>query len=171
VSAARERPAIFILAVTQVPPLPLSRPVPFSQCPPGSSRALPERFRRRSPPARLPLRRANFSRRPLRQRGWNALLPSTVAPGVAQVTVTNATGTSASYPIAVNALQPGLLATPAFVIGGRQYVAALFPEGVPSRSLSERFQACSRNRQNAHFQCRWCMTAWRPVIRGSINSM
>ena len=40
--------------------------------------------------------------------------------------MTSTGGTSASYTITVNALEPGLLAPPSFNIGGTQYVTALF---------------------------------------------
>ncbi|MBI4875958.1 MAG: hypothetical protein HY822_15080 [Acidobacteria bacterium] len=59
----------------------------------------------------------------------NALVPSNLAPGVHQVTVTTATGTSAPYTITVKAAQPGLLAPAAFRAGGRQYAAALIGDG------------------------------------------
>ena len=78
----------------------------------------------------------------------NALVPSNVATGQQQITVTTAIGTSNSYPVTVNATAAGLLAPVApvdFNIGGMQYVVALFPDnqtfvlppgaipGVPSR--------------------------------------
>jgi uncharacterized protein (TIGR03437 family) len=59
----------------------------------------------------------------------NAQVPSTVAPGPQSVVVTNAAGSSSAVTITVNPTQPGLLAPPAFAIGGRQYVTALFPDG------------------------------------------
>jgi uncharacterized protein (TIGR03437 family) len=46
-----------------------------------------------------------------------------------QIVVTNANGVSDPYTITANAVQPGLLAPPAFLVGGRQYVAALLPDG------------------------------------------
>jgi uncharacterized protein (TIGR03437 family) len=54
----------------------------------------------------------------------NAQVPSNVATGQQQITVTNSSGTSAAYNITVNAEQPGLLAPPSFNIGGKQYVVA-----------------------------------------------
>jgi uncharacterized protein (TIGR03437 family) len=58
----------------------------------------------------------------------NAQIPSTVAPGTQQITITNAAGTSDPYPITVNPTQPGLLAPASFNIGGKQYVVALFSD-------------------------------------------
>jgi uncharacterized protein (TIGR03437 family) len=78
----------------------------------------------------------------------NAVVPSNVATGQRQITVTTAIGTSAPYTVTVNPTAAGLLApvTPIdFNIGGLQYVGALFPDnqtyvlppgaisGVPSR--------------------------------------
>lgn len=59
----------------------------------------------------------------------NAQVPSTVAPGTQQITVTNLAGTSDPYSITVNLTQPGLLAPASFKIGGKQYVVALFSDG------------------------------------------
>jgi len=60
----------------------------------------------------------------------NAQIPSGVAPGPQQITVSVGSATSAAYPITVNALQPGLLAPVAnFQIGGKQYVVALHGDG------------------------------------------
>jgi len=60
----------------------------------------------------------------------NAQLPSNIAMGGAlQLTVTNANGTSAPYNITVNTAEPGLLAPSSFLIGGKQYVVALLPDG------------------------------------------
>jgi uncharacterized protein (TIGR03437 family) len=44
--------------------------------------------------------------------------------------VTNGNGTSDSYPIYINQLQPGFLAPGSFIVGGKQYVAALFSDNV-----------------------------------------
>jgi uncharacterized protein (TIGR03437 family) len=55
----------------------------------------------------------------------NAQVPSGVAPGTQLMTVTTLAGTSSTYSIQVNDLQPGLLA---FTVAGKQYVAALLPE-------------------------------------------
>lgn len=59
----------------------------------------------------------------------NAQVASNTPAGNQTLTVTTAAGTSANYPISVRDLQPGLLATPAFAINGRQNVVALFPDG------------------------------------------
>jgi uncharacterized protein (TIGR03437 family) len=59
----------------------------------------------------------------------NAQLPSNIATGPAQITLTNGTVTSAPFNITVNATQPGLLAPPQFKIGANQYVVAQFADG------------------------------------------
>ncbi|MBS1858527.1 MAG: hypothetical protein JST11_24375 [Acidobacteria bacterium] len=69
----------------------------------------------------------------------NAQVPSGVPTGAQQMTVTNAGGTSSSYGITVNPLQPGLLAPGSFSIGGKQYVVAQFSDGsyvLPPNSIS-----------------------------------
>jgi uncharacterized protein (TIGR03437 family) len=58
----------------------------------------------------------------------NALVPFGVATGSQPVIVTNSGGVSASTNVTVNALQPGLLATSTFNIGGVQYAVALTPD-------------------------------------------
>jgi uncharacterized protein (TIGR03437 family) len=58
----------------------------------------------------------------------NALVPSNVATGVQQITVTAATGTSAAYPVVVNPTAAGMLAPGYLNIGGAQYLGALFPD-------------------------------------------
>ena len=60
----------------------------------------------------------------------NAQVPSNVGTGQQPVLVSNNAGTSAPYNIAVNPVQPGLLAPGLFNIGAKQYVVALFPDGV-----------------------------------------
>ena len=60
----------------------------------------------------------------------NAQVPSNVAPGPQQVIVTTAVGSSAPVTLTINPTEPGLLAPASFNIGGKQYVAALFPDGV-----------------------------------------
>ena len=60
----------------------------------------------------------------------NAQVPSNVAPGNQHVIVTTPGGASATYPITINAAQPGLLAPSSFTVGGTQYVVALFPDAV-----------------------------------------
>jgi uncharacterized protein (TIGR03437 family) len=59
----------------------------------------------------------------------NAQIPSGVAPGPQSITVQTANGTSAAYPITVNAAQPGMLTPSSFAIGGTQYVAAQHADG------------------------------------------
>ncbi len=59
----------------------------------------------------------------------DALLPSNAMTGAAPITVTNANGTSDPFYVAVSATQPSLLAPTAFLIGGKQYVAAFNPDG------------------------------------------
>lgn len=60
----------------------------------------------------------------------NVQIPAGVAPGQQQLTVTSPNGTSAAYTVTVNAVQPSLLAPTAnFLIGGKQYVAALHTDG------------------------------------------
>ncbi len=58
----------------------------------------------------------------------NALVPSTVVPGTAQVTVTNAGQTTAPRTVTVNASQPAMLSLPPDFDPGGAYVAALFPD-------------------------------------------
>jgi uncharacterized protein (TIGR03437 family) len=75
----------------------------------------------------------------------NALVPSDVPVGPAQLVVSGPAGTSDPYIVAVETVQPGLLAPPSFRVGGKQYTAALATDfrtfmlpvgaipGVPSR--------------------------------------
>jgi uncharacterized protein (TIGR03437 family) len=58
----------------------------------------------------------------------NVVVPSNVATGVQQITVTAGTGTSAAYPVMVNATAAGMLAPGYLNIGGAQYLGALFPD-------------------------------------------
>jgi len=58
----------------------------------------------------------------------NALVPFNVPTGSEPVIVTNSGGVSAAQTVTVNALQPGLLATPPFNVGGTQYAVALYPD-------------------------------------------
>ncbi len=62
----------------------------------------------------------------------NALVPSNVAPGPQQITVTTPGSTTPGYVITVNPTQPELWAPAAFNVGGNQYVAAVFPDNVTS---------------------------------------
>jgi uncharacterized protein (TIGR03437 family) len=59
----------------------------------------------------------------------NALVPSNVATGPQSMTVKTSAGTSAAYNILVNPVEPGLLATPTFVVNGTPYAVALFSDG------------------------------------------
>jgi len=59
----------------------------------------------------------------------NALVPSNVPTGSVEITLTNSQGTSAGFPIYVNPTQPGLLAPASFMVGNKQYLAALFSDG------------------------------------------
>ena len=55
----------------------------------------------------------------------NAQVPDGVGTGNASVVVTTSQGSSSSYTLTLNTLEPGLLTTSAFNIGGKQYLAAL----------------------------------------------
>jgi len=59
----------------------------------------------------------------------NAQVPSNVTAGSQQLVVTTPYGTSTGYTVTVNATQPGILAPTSFVVGGKQYAAALFSDG------------------------------------------
>jgi uncharacterized protein (TIGR03437 family) len=59
----------------------------------------------------------------------NALVPSNVSTGQQAVVVKNAVGASAGFNVTVTATGPGLLALPAWKIGGTQYVTALTTDG------------------------------------------
>ena len=60
----------------------------------------------------------------------NVQLPSNIATGgPLPVTITNGKTTSSPVNVQVNPVEPGLLAPPAFQIGGKQYVVALLPDG------------------------------------------
>jgi len=59
----------------------------------------------------------------------NAQIPSDVVLGTEDVRVTTAAGSSDPHPIAVNQVQPGLLAPASLNVGGKQYMEALFPDG------------------------------------------
>ena len=59
----------------------------------------------------------------------NAQIPSEVALGSQDVRVTTAAGTSDPHAIAVNQVQPGLLAPASLNVGGKQYTEALFTDG------------------------------------------
>src|ERR1035437_182832 len=59
----------------------------------------------------------------------NAQVPSGTPTGAQQITVSTPAGASSAYNITVNPLQPGLLAPSSFIVGGKQYVVALFADG------------------------------------------
>ena len=59
----------------------------------------------------------------------NALIPSNVATGTQQLTVTSPGGTTSSVNLTVNPVEPGLLAPPNFNLAGTQYVVAQFADG------------------------------------------
>src|ERR1035437_4318456 len=59
----------------------------------------------------------------------NAQVPSNVGTGSQPVIVTTTAGSSAASTITVNQQQPGLLAPSSFIVGGKQYAAALFSDG------------------------------------------
>ena len=58
----------------------------------------------------------------------NALVPSTIAPGTAVVTVQNGSQISNPCTVTVNALEPGLLAFPPTTSATDLYVVAIFPD-------------------------------------------
>jgi uncharacterized protein (TIGR03437 family) len=60
----------------------------------------------------------------------NAQAPSNLSSGPQQVVVKTSAGSSEGYTVNVGATQPGLLAPASFNIGGTQYIAALFSDGV-----------------------------------------
>jgi len=60
----------------------------------------------------------------------NAQVPSNAPTGPQPVIVSTSAGVGTASMIAVNPQQPGLLAPSSFLVGGKQYVAALFPDGV-----------------------------------------
>jgi uncharacterized protein (TIGR03437 family) len=75
----------------------------------------------------------------------NAQVPSNVRTGSQSLIVTTAAGASSAYTVTVNATQPGLLApNPSFVVGGKQYVAALFSDGVTFAIPPAAIPACPR---------------------------
>jgi len=71
----------------------------------------------------------------------NVQLPSNIPTGgPLPLTVMNGTATSNAVNVTVNAAEPGLLAPSSFLIGGKQYVVALLPDGgtyiLPSGAIS-----------------------------------
>jgi uncharacterized protein (TIGR03437 family) len=59
----------------------------------------------------------------------NVQVPGGVATGTQELVVTTAAGSSAPFPVTVDATMPGLLAPSNFNIGGTQYVVAQFADG------------------------------------------
>lgn len=57
-------------------------------------------------------------------------VPAGVSSGQQNLVVTTASGSSLPFPVTIVAAKPGLLASPAFNIGGTQYAVALFSDGV-----------------------------------------
>lgn len=60
----------------------------------------------------------------------NAQLPSGIAAGTQQITVTNGSTSSPAVNFTVNATEPGLLAPTSFQVGGNQYAVALLTDGI-----------------------------------------
>jgi len=60
----------------------------------------------------------------------NVQAPADTAIGPVPITVTNCAGASSPVMLTRAAFAPGLLAPPAFDVGGKQYLAALFSDGV-----------------------------------------
>jgi len=56
----------------------------------------------------------------------NAQVPTGIATGNQTVVVTTAGGTGSAYTVNVNAVEPGILAIPAFVYKGQQYAVTVF---------------------------------------------
>jgi uncharacterized protein (TIGR03437 family) len=59
----------------------------------------------------------------------NALMASDTPTGSQQLIVNNGQNASAAYNVTVNPVEPGLLAPPAFLVGGIQYAAAVLGDG------------------------------------------
>ena len=59
----------------------------------------------------------------------NVQVPTNIGPGPQTLYVSTSAGTSAPYTINIKLVQPGLDAPPSFQVGGKQYVAAMFPDG------------------------------------------
>lgn len=59
----------------------------------------------------------------------NAQVPSGVGQGSIPLTVTTGNGSNSTYNLTIDLTAPGMYAPPAFNIGGKQYVAALFSDG------------------------------------------
>jgi uncharacterized protein (TIGR03437 family) len=59
----------------------------------------------------------------------NAQVPTTIGPGPQTLYLSTSIGTSTPYTININTVQPGLYAPSSFIVGGKQYVAAVFQDG------------------------------------------
>ncbi|MEN6604459.1 MAG: IPT/TIG domain-containing protein [Bryobacteraceae bacterium] len=59
----------------------------------------------------------------------NVQLPSNLAAGQKQLTVTTSAGTSTAYSVTVNSTQPGVYAPSLFKLSGMQFAGAVFPDG------------------------------------------
>ena len=59
----------------------------------------------------------------------NVQVPYNVSTGSQPLVVNTPSGATSTYTVTVNALQPGLVAPASFLINGKQYVAATFPDG------------------------------------------
>jgi len=72
----------------------------------------------------------------------NAQIPFSIAPGAADVVVTNSGRTTNAYTVTVNAIDPGLLAFELTSRDGFQYVVSVLPDGTyvlpPERTVSSR---------------------------------
>lgn len=69
----------------------------------------------------------------------NLVAPDDIGTGSAQLILTNSEGATTPYSVQVNTTQPGMLAPPAFLVGGKQYVVAQFSDGtyvLPSGAIS-----------------------------------
>src|SRR5581483_2244065 len=60
----------------------------------------------------------------------NVQVPSNIGTGQQQVVVQTPSGATAPYTIMVNPVEPGLLAPSTFSVGGKQYAATLFNDGI-----------------------------------------
>lgn len=58
----------------------------------------------------------------------NVQAPADSATGTQQVTLTSCGSTSTGFPVQRDPLAPGMLAPPNFLVGGKQYLVALFPD-------------------------------------------
>jgi len=59
----------------------------------------------------------------------NLVAPDDIGTGTGQLILTNANGITSPYDVQISATAPGLLAPSSFVVGGKQYVAAILTDG------------------------------------------